>query len=127
MKIKQAEETIAKQLARFEQLDTLVSDTVKIYAFVEKSLKKFDGEREKINEEIVYTNSQLKALRHDIRKNLLTEEEMKQYYRDEEEAVNNLLDKMWFNKESLAYQLKSFDYLHEKIDRMLGRYEQKDR
>jgi septal ring factor EnvC (AmiA/AmiB activator) len=127
LKIAQAETTIKQHLVQFEQLDTIVSDTAKIYAFIEKSLKKFDGEREKINKEIVYTNSQLQALRHDVRKNELTEEEMQRYYGDEEEAIHNLLDKMWFNKESAEYQLKSFDYLHEKIEKMLGRYENKDR
>ena len=89
-------------------------------------MKKFDGERQQIIDEIGYSKNQLHTLEHDIRKKQLTEVQMKQYYRVEEQAVNNLLDRIWFNEQSIDYQLKSFNYLNDKIEKTLLIHEKKN-
>lgn len=110
-------------LTRLRAIDTVWSDSVKVYAFIGKSLKEFHDEHFQIMEEIDYSEKQLSTLKKDIRKGRLTEKQMENYYHDEEAALGQLLHKMWFNKESIEYQLQSFDYLQDKIERMIDQHE----
>ena len=126
LRLQQALEVTGRNLELLEQQNMTEGDTVRTYAFIRKSLKQFDKERRQITEDIAYSDHQLQTLSHDIRKGRLTEDEMKQYCNDEEEALSDLLDRMWFNRQSIEYQLTSFDLLNVKIENRLHN-QKKDR
>jgi len=114
---------INTNLLRLSNIDTVLSDTVKIYAFMQKSFKRFVAEHQTISEEITYSKNQLLSLKNDIRKGNMTDESMEKYYSEEKEAIDNLMHKIRFNVQSIEYQLQSFDHLNEKVEEIIDKYE----
>jgi len=122
-KLYQSFDVLNTNMARLQTIDTVLSDTVKIYAFMQKTFKRFIEDHREIREEIAYSKDQLATLKKDIRKGRLPEDLMQEYYHTEEVALGRLTHKMWFNSESVAHQLQSFDYLNEHIEGIIHRYE----
>lgn len=114
---------INTNLLRLSNIDTILSDTVKIYAFMQKSFKRFVAEHHSISEEIPYSKNQLLTLKNDIRNGNMSDKSMKKYYFEEKEAIDNLMHKIRFNVQSIEYQLQSFDHLNEKVEKMIDKYE----
>ncbi len=114
---------INANLLRLSNIDTVLSDTIKIYAFMQKSFKKFVAEHHAISEEIVYSKNQLLTLKNDIINDNMTDESMEMYYLEEKEAIDNLMHKIRFNVQSIEYQLQSFDHLNEKMEKIIDKYE----
>lgn len=111
---------IKNDLERLMHMDTLWSDTVKIYAMIGKTLQKLSDQRVKIMDDLTYTRNQLVTLENDTRKGRLADSLVATYYKEEAKATGQLADKMWFNRQSIDYQLESFAYLEQKIKRMAG-------
>jgi hypothetical protein len=123
-KLFQSFDVLNANLARLQTIDTVLSDTVKIYAFMQKTFRRFIEDHREIMVEISYSKDQLATLKKDIRKGRLPEDLMQEYYHTEEEALGMLTHKMWFNSESVAHQLQSFDHLNEHIEGIIHRHEQ---
>lgn len=116
---------INSNLLRLSKLDTILSDSAKIYAFIQKTFKRFIAEHKLILTEISFTKNQLKTLKRDIRGGKIHENDIAKYYQEEYEATSNLMHKMGFNTQSINYQLQSFEQLNEKIELMINRFENK--
>ena len=114
---------INANLLRLSNIDTVLSDTIKIYAFIQKSFKRFAAEHHAISEEIDYSKNQLLTLKNDIINDNISDESMEKYYFEEKEAIDNLMHKIRFNVQSIEYQLQSFDHLNEKMEKIIDKYE----
>ena len=125
VKIFNSYDLINTNLLRLSDIDTVLSDTVKIYAFMQKSFKRLISEHRAISEEISFSKNQLLTLKNDLRNDIMTDERIEKYYFEEKEAIDNLMHKIRFNVQSIEYQLQSFDHLNEKMEKMIDKYENK--
>jgi len=116
---------INTNLLRLSNIDTVLSDTAKIYAFMQKSFKKLISEHRAISEEISFSKNQILTLKNDIRNGIMTDKRIEKYYFEEKEAIDNLMHKIKFNVQSIEYQSQSFDHLNEKMEKMIDKYENK--
>ena len=123
LKLFNSYDLINSNLLHLSNIDTVLSDTVKIYVFMQKSFKRFVAEHHIISEEIAYSKNQLLTLKNDIRNGNTSDENMKKYYFEEKEAIDNLMHKIRFNMQSIEYQLQSFDHLNEKVEKIIYKYE----
>jgi len=121
-RVAQSIDSINSRLALLMARDTVWSDTLKIYAFIQKSLRSLADDHRKITEEMSYTEQQLVTLKKDIRKDRLPEELMEKYYHAEQEALGELMQKMWFNQQRIDYQLQTFEYLDQHVERIIDRH-----
>ncbi len=106
---------INRNLSRLSTKDTILSDTVKIYASIQKSFKRFISEHDLILDEIKYSRNQLHSLRKDIRNGKINEMQMEKYFQEEKEAVSILMQKISFNVQNIAFQLKSFAQMNDSV------------
>jgi hypothetical protein len=106
---------INRNLSRLSTMDTILSDTVKIYASIQKSFKRFISEHDLILDEIKYSRNQLHSLRKDIRNGKINEMQMEKYFQEEKEAVSILMQKISFNVQNIAFQLKSFAQMNDSV------------
>jgi hypothetical protein len=106
---------INRNLSRLSTMDTILSDTVKIYASIQKSFKRFISEHDLILYEIKYSRNQLHSLRKDIRNGKINEMQMEKYFQEEKEAVSILMQKISFNVQNIAFQLKSFAQMNDSV------------
>ena len=114
---------INRNLSRLSHMDTIMGDTVKIYASLQKSFKRFINEHALIPDEIKYSKKQLHTLKKDIRNGKITEMQMENYCQEEIEAVGILMQKISFNSQNIAYQLKSFAQLNDSVEMSISRIE----
>jgi len=121
----QAYQSINADLSRLRKIDTILNDSVKIYAGLQKSFKRFIGEHSLIIKEVDYSKNQLQALKSDIGKGKISDEKIEKYYNQEMEAVGSLISKMGYNEKSIKYQLQLFDVLHTHIQLIINRFENK--
>lgn len=112
-------------LARLSTIDTLITDSVKMYAFMQKTFKKFIHEHPLIIDELQYSNNQLRTLKKDIRRGRITGDEMEKLYFEEMEMVSALLSKMEYNAQHIEHQLQSFEQLNEKVEMIITRFDNK--
>ena len=110
-------------LSRLSKIDTVVSDSVKVYAALQKSFKRFISEHSLIMDEISYSKNQFQTLKKDIRKGRITDMQIENYFHEESEAVGILMHKISFNSQSIAYQLRSFSVLNDSIEMIIKRLE----
>lgn len=122
-KIFEAYERINSNLIRYNDLDAVVNDSVKVYAAFQKSFKRFISEHSLIMDEISYSRDQLQSLKDDIRNNKISKEQMENYYNDEKDAVGVLIHKISFNTQNITYQLKSFSQLNDSVEMIIKRLE----
>jgi hypothetical protein len=106
---------INRNLSRLSTKDTILSDTVKIYASIQKSFKRFISEHDLILDEIKYSRNQLHSLRKDIKNGRINEMQMEKYFQEEKEAVSILMQKISFNVQNIAFQLKSFAQMNDSV------------
>lgn len=106
---------INRSISRLSSMDTILGDTVKIYASIQKSFKRFISEHDLILDEIKYSRNQLHTLRKDIRNGKITEMQMEKYFQEEQEAVSILMQKISFNVQNTASQLKSFAQMNDSV------------
>ena len=106
---------INRNLSRLSTMDTILGDTVKMYASMQKSFKRFISEHHLILDEIKYSRNQLHTLRKDIRNGKITEMQMEKYFQEEKEAVSILMQKISFNAQNTASQLKSFAQMNDSV------------
>ena len=118
-----AYERINNNLSRLNQLDTLVNDSVKTYAAMQKMFKRHIREHALIMDEIGYSKNQLQTLKKDIRNSKIMLEQMENYYHVEEEAVGFLIHKLNFNAQNISYQLASFSELNDSVEMIIKRLE----
>ena len=107
---------INSNLSRLSSIDTTMSDLVNKYAALQKSFKRFIGEHPFILDEIGFSKKQLHTLKKDIKSGKMTEMQMENYYQEEKEAISLLMQKVSFNAQHIAYQLKSFTQLNDSIE-----------
>jgi len=110
-----ANNLINKHLSRLSSMDTIMGDTVKIYASMQKTFKRFISDHPLILDEIRYSKKQLQTLKKDIRNGKISEMQMEKYFQEEKEAISVLMQKISFNAQNITYQLKSFAQLHDSI------------
>ncbi|MCB2206917.1 MAG: hypothetical protein KQH67_01365 [Bacteroidetes bacterium] len=116
----EAYDLINMNLSRLSSMDILITDSVKMYAFMQKTFKKFIHEHPLIFDELQYSNNQLRTLKKDIRRGRMTEEEMEKYYFEEMEGVSSLRSKMEYNVQHIEHQLQSFEQLNEKVEMIIS-------
>ena len=118
-------EVINRNLSRLSKIDTILNDSVKIYTGLQKSFKRFIREHSLIIKEIDYSKNQLKALKKDIGKGKISDENMEKYYNVELGAVGSLINKMGYNEQIIKYQMQSFDVFNDHIESLIKRFEDK--
>jgi len=111
---------INMNLSRLTNMDTMISDSIKMYAFMQKTFKKFVHENPIFIDEINYANNQLRTLIKDIRRGRITGVEMENYYFEEMEAVGALISKMQYNAQNIEHQLLAFEQLNKKAERIIN-------
>jgi hypothetical protein len=121
----EAYDLINMNLSRLRSTDTLITDSVKMYAFMQKTFKKFIHEHPLIFDELQYSNNQLRTLKKDIRRGRIKEDEIEKYYFEEMEAVGVLISKMQYNAQNMEHQLQSFELLREKVGRTIQNLDNK--
>lgn len=114
---------INRNLSRLSSMDTIMGDTVKIYASLQKSFKRFINEHAPILDEIKYSKNQLHTLEKDIRNGKVTKVQIEKYYQEEIEAVSILMQKISFNSRNITYQLKLFAELNDSVEMDIRRIE----
>jgi hypothetical protein len=118
-----AYERINMNLSRYNDMDTVASESVKAYAAWQKTFKRFIKEHSLIIDEISYSKKQLESLKTDIKNNKIGLEQLNNYYNEEKEAVGVLIHKLSFNAQNITYQLASFPQLNDSIEMMIKRIE----
>ncbi|MCK5823220.1 MAG: hypothetical protein KAG95_04395 [Bacteroidales bacterium] len=87
------------------------------YGLVGKNLKRLLGSYNTMNTDIEYSKKQLINLRHDIKKELLTNSDtINRYIIDEEEAVNNIKVNLLPKIQLLNKQLPLYYKTHKRIE-----------
>ncbi len=119
----EAYDLINSNLSRFGSIDTVVNDSVKLYAAMQKSFKRVINDHPRIIQEFHFSNKQLKNLKSDIRKGKMTDKEMENYYFEEMEAVGILLSRMQYNAQIIELQLHSFEPLNEYVEMIITRFD----
>ena len=114
---------INSNLARYNDLDTVVNENINAYAANQKSIKNLISEHSIILDEINYSRNQLQTLKKDIRNKRITAEQMENYYLDEKEAVGVLIHKISFNTQNISQQLISFSQLNDSVEMIIKRLE----
>lgn len=119
----EAYDLINMNLLRLGSIDTIITDSVKMYACMQKTFKKFIYDHPIIIDELQYSGNQLRTLKKDIRKDKMTEDEMEKYYFEEMEAVGVLISKMKYNAQNMEHQLQSFELLNKKVEMIITRFD----
>jgi hypothetical protein len=110
---------INMNLSSLTEMDTLFFDSIKNYAFMQKTFKKFFHEHQLIIDEFQYSSNQLQTLKNDIRRGKRTEGEIEKYYFEEVEAVGALIYKMKYNAQNMEHQLQSYEVFKENVGRTI--------
>jgi len=114
---------INDNLSELNKLDPIINDSVRIYAALQKSFKRFISEHSLILDEIEYSGNQLQTLKKDIQKGRVSEEQMKNYFLEEKEAVGILIQKISFNTQNITQQLNSFSQLNDSVEAIIEQLE----
>ena len=87
------------------------------YGLVDKNLKRLLKNYKKMSEEIEYSQNQLINLRHDIKKELLTNHDtINRYILDEETALNDIRLKLLPKIKLLNRQLNLYNKVHKSVE-----------
>lgn len=116
---------INANLSRLSKIDTVVNDSIKLYAAMQKSYKRIINDHPRIVNEFHYSSEQLKNLKADIRNGGMKDKEMEKYYFQEMEATGALISKMQYNAHIIDLQLHSFAKLNEYVELTITQFNSK--
>ncbi|MFH1320879.1 MAG: hypothetical protein ABII90_09540 [Bacteroidota bacterium] len=107
--------------------DTLSWDISKLlsdYHSIQKTLKHFLRIKEYLEKEIVYSNEQLKNLKHDIEKEIITKEQFNTYYEAEMKAVSGLKKEIKLYVDMAKEKIEKFNSINPKVGEVVKKFKE---
>lgn len=104
-----------------------INDSIPVtpYNYVRKSYKMFFKEHPYLTGELAYTRSQIRHLRNDVEKGLLSKENRELYFEQERQAVRVLKQKMSFYYQRISSYQKEFEESNPQIEAFIDKSTQK--
>ena len=113
-------DTIRRDLDSLSRIPDIVLDTlVTNYKYIGKDYKTFWRGHPLTMQELDYTRSQLRNLRHDIGKYYLDEKSVVDYFIQEKESVRKLRDRMDYNRVLILKGMRQFAETRPRIKSLL--------
>ena len=119
LKIKEQFKTINDNLDLFKADSNIAKiKSITIYNHVRKAYKTFLREKGSVSKELNYTRLQLDDLSSDVENKSLDEQELSQFFEQEEKAVVVIKETMDYYQQRMTTQMKIFDELNPAIEQL---------
>ena len=99
--------------------DTIVNSIFIPYSHIDKSMKQILRMDVRLRKEAIKSKAQLETLHHDLKKNLIKENFISNYFTEEKRMVVTLMERMDFNSRQMALETHRFDSLNIIIENYL--------